>query len=220
VRQNKLETDVAERLGIKERSALLALMAEAREVSNSELKKRIGFALDGAPRRKLNDLKLVASQKQKSGSFVHQLTDQGWVWCARELAAERPERSGSAGGALYAVLAGLRLYLERSDLKLSDVFGRGTPAQPVPAGNLEDKIRKAYLSLARERGAWVSLTKLRPLLGSGSRVEIDAALQRMNRKSILHLVPDSNQKTLTNEDREAAVRIGGEFKHLISMDDR
>lgn len=211
---------MAERLGIKERSALLALMAEAREVSNSELKKRIGFALDGAPRRKLNDLKLVASHKQKNGSFVHELTDQGWAWCTRELAAERPERSGSTGGALYAVLAGLRRYLERSDLKLSDVFGQGTSAQPVPAGDLEDKIRKAYLSLARERGAWVSLTKLRPLLGSGSRVEIDAALQRMNRKSILHLVPDSNQKTLTNEDREAAVRIGGEFRHLISMDDR
>jgi hypothetical protein len=215
-RQSKLETDVAETFGIKERSALIALMAEAREVSNAELKKRIGFPLDGASRRKLNDLRLVASHKQKNG-FVHELTDQGWAWCAKELSSERPERCGSAGGALYAVLAGLRRYLERKDIKLSDVFGAVGAEQ---SNDIEDKIRRAYLSLARERGAWVSLTKLRPLLGAGSRVEIDAALQRMNREATAHLVPDSNQKTLTNEDREAAVRIGGELKHLISMDVR
>lgn len=33
------------------------------------------------------------------------------------------------------------------------------------------------------------------------------------------LVPDSNQKTLTNEERESAIRIGGEYKHLLSLDD-
>jgi hypothetical protein len=47
-----MENGVQDRLGIKERSALLALTAEAKVVSNPDLRKRLGFALDGAPRRK------------------------------------------------------------------------------------------------------------------------------------------------------------------------
>ena len=50
-------------LSAKERAVLFALMGEAREVSNSELAERAGFRLDGKERRKLNDLKLVASRK-------------------------------------------------------------------------------------------------------------------------------------------------------------
>ena len=207
-----------DRLGIKERATLLALMAEATAVSNPDLRKRIGFALDGAPRRKLNELKLVASRKQKA-AFAHELTDDGWAWCAKELSCERPPRSGSAGGALYAILAGLRRYLERADLKLSDIFGSDSKFLPEPDVEIESRIRIAYRSLAKERGEWVSLTKLRPLLGGAQKAEVDTALQRMNRNPRVNLVPDSNQKTLTNEDRESAVRIGGEFKHLISMDD-
>jgi hypothetical protein len=166
----------------------------------------------------LNELKLVASRKQK-GAFAHELTDDGWAWCAKELSRDRPPNSGSAGGALYAILAGLRRYLERADLKLSDIFGSDPKSLPQPNVEIESRIRMAYMSLAKERGEWVSLTKLRPLLGGASKAEVDTALQRMNRNPRVNLVPDSNQKTLTNEDRESAVRIGGEFKHLISMDD-
>ena len=208
-----------DRLGIKERAALLALMAEAKEVSNPDLKKRLGFSLDGAPRRKLNELKFVASRKAK-GAFAHELTDDGWAWCAKELSGELPPRAGSAGGALYAVLAGLHRYLERTGLKLSDIFGLGSEVLPPPQADIESRIRTAYRSLAKEGGGWVSLTRLRPLLGDASRAEVDTALQRMNRDPRVNLVPDSNQKTLTSEDRESAVRIGGEYKHLISMDDQ
>ena len=66
---------------------------------------------------------------------------------------------------------------------------------------------------------WVSLTKLRQLLRDISKADIDAALRQMSRNRQVNLVPDSNQKTLTNEDRESAVQIGGEYKHLMSMDD-
>jgi len=124
--------------------------------------------------------------------------------------------SGSAGGALYAVLSGINRYLERADLKLSDIFG---PGLPKPEEDIEIRIRAAYRSLAKERGDWVSLTKLRPLLGNVSKAEVDTTLQRMNRNPYVSLVPDSNQKTLTNEDRVSAVRIGGEYKNLISMDE-
>jgi hypothetical protein len=74
------------RLGIKERAALLALMAAAREVSNGELQEVTGFSLTGEARRKLNEMKLVESNKS-GRSFAHALTDDGWAWCAKELSA-------------------------------------------------------------------------------------------------------------------------------------
>ncbi|MBY8851214.1 hypothetical protein K7G98_23850 [Saccharothrix sp. MB29] len=45
-----------ERLTTRERAALLVLMAEARELTNAELRELAGFTLDGAHRRRLNDL--------------------------------------------------------------------------------------------------------------------------------------------------------------------
>jgi hypothetical protein len=211
---------VQDRLGIKERAALLALMAEAAEVSNADLKRRLGFALDGAARRKLNDLKLVTSRRKGNAPFDHELTEMGWAWCAKEMSAATPQRAGSAGGALYAVLAALNRYMKRTDLRLSDIFGRETTSgrPEAPAPEIQARIRAAYKSLVKGPTDWVSLTKLRQLLGDISKTDVDAALQQMTRNRQVNLVPDSNQKTLTSEDRESAVQIGGEYKHLISMD--
>src|SRR5215470_16795481 len=98
-------------------------MAEATEVSNADLQRRLGFALDGAPRRKLNDLKLVTSHRDGNKPFNHELTESGWAWCAKEMSGDTPQRAGSAGGALYAILAGLSRYMKRTDLRLADIFG-------------------------------------------------------------------------------------------------
>jgi hypothetical protein len=220
----------AEQLGIKERAVLLVLMAEAREVSNPELKQIAGFDLTGAARRKLNARRLVDSRRA-GRAYVHLLTDDGWAWCAAKLAAPPPERAGSAGGALYAVLAGLHRYLARADLRLSDVFRpEGTPAPsavpappapaPAPASsslNLPELIRTAYRKLARDAGDLVSLTELRPLLGGVPREEVDEALRRLSRDRIAHLVPQANQKVLSQADRAAAVRIGAEDCHQLSI---
>jgi hypothetical protein len=137
---------VQDRLGIKERAALLALMAEAAEVSNADLKRRLGFGLDGAARRKLNDLKLVTSHRKGNAPFDHELTEMGWAWCAKEMSAATPQRAGSAAGALYALLAGLNRYMQRTDLRLSEIFGRETCSQhpQPPANEIEARIRTAY----------------------------------------------------------------------------
>ena len=58
----------------------------ARKLSNAELEALIGIRLEGKERRKLNDLKLVESEKP-GRRFVHELSDAGWRWCAEELAA-------------------------------------------------------------------------------------------------------------------------------------
>src|SRR5262245_37583826 len=249
--------DVAdERLGVQQRAVLLTLMVEAREVSNPELKELAGFTLDGERRRLLNERKLVDSRRV-GRAYAHELTEAGWRWCAEELSARRPPHSGSFGGAMYATLANLLRFLKRSNLRLSDIFGRdedgaAPPHQPAAATSLgrpehgagpakqnelkergmqdadqqadpdtdiEARVRAAYQKLAARPRGWVSLTDLRPLLGNASKVDVDATLRRMLGTPGVSLVPEANQKTLTGQDRAAAVRIGPKDHHLLAIDE-
>jgi hypothetical protein len=108
-------------------------------------------------------------------------------------------------------------FMERTNQRLADVFHpddtTGLPAdQPA---DLEAGIRKAYAELAPGGGRWVSLTRFRPLLGDVPKAEVDTALVRMERLPDVDIVPESNQKTLTAQDREAAVIVGNQAKHLL-----
>ena len=80
---------MTERLGHKQTAAMFTLMVLAREVSNPELKTVVGFPLDGKYRVELNKRGLVASSKQ-GRAYVHELTDQGWAWCAEEMQETKP----------------------------------------------------------------------------------------------------------------------------------
>lgn len=62
---------------------------------------------------------------------------------------------------------------------------------------------------------WVSLTTVRQHLTRWTREEQDAALRLIERLADINLVPESNQKILTQADRAAAVEIGDQDKHLI-----
>ncbi|MER6830800.1 hypothetical protein ABT352_32740 [Streptosporangium sp. NPDC000563] len=95
--------------------------------------------------------------------------------------------------------------------------GGGTPEAVTPEV-VQARVRDAYQALAKEPGDWVSLTQLRDRLGADlPREQVDAALRRMNRMPDVNLVPDDNQKMLTREDRAAALHIGEQDKHLISI---
>jgi hypothetical protein len=207
-------------LSVKERAVLLALLGEAREISNPELAERAGFRLDGKERRKLNDLKLVESRKV-GRAYAHELTDAGWHWCATELTAEPRGKVTSMEGALYAILGGLARHLEDTGQSLADLF-RPRPAQesepPVAAprdGDITGLIETAYHGLADAPGKFVKISELRTQLSGISRADLNSALEGMYRSQRVNLVPQSNQQALTDADRQAALRIGGEDKHLI-----
>lgn len=216
----------SQRLMTKERAVLFVLLAEARELSNNELDERAGLRLDGRERRLLNELKLVESRKE-GRQYVHELTDAGWRWCAEELTASPGTRPGSMERAFYTVLAGLSRYLDVGRLSLADVFAPAKDAPHSSAGDaplyeaeVEDAIAKGYRSLAREPAEFVKLSGLREQLGHLPRMAVDDALQRMYKAQRVNLVPQSNQRALTEADRDSAVRIGGEDKHLISIERR
>jgi hypothetical protein len=186
----------------------MALMALNEEVTNRVFKERCGFTLDGEARRRLNDAGLVKSEMRER-AYWHQVTDDGWAWCWDEMAQPAPDRSDSGTRALYAVLAGLRRYLDRADLRLADMFG---------VDPLEARIRAAYRQLAQAPGDWVGLAKVRELLNGAPTAEVDDALRRLEREPDVHIVPETDQRQLTPADRSAAVRIGGKENHLLKVD--
>jgi hypothetical protein len=206
----------SEDLSVKERAVLFALMGEAREVSNSELAERAGFRLDGKERRRLNDRKLVESRKV-GRTYAHELTDAGWDWCATHSSEVPQVKASSMEGALYMVLGGLARYLEYSEQSLADVFQQRDPETQQMPGDIAELIKAAYLRLASEPGKFVKLRELRGELSNVPGVELDASLKEMYRAQQVNLVPQSNQQALTQADRESALRIGGEAKHMISI---
>jgi hypothetical protein len=207
---------MTERLGHKQTAAMFTLMVIGREVSNPELKKIVGFPLDGKNRVSLNERKLVDS-RQEGRFFVHELTDAGWAWCTDEIAAKAspPHSRSTLIDGLYILLGGLHDYLRRENLRLHDVFAQ---VVDLTSAEIEKRIRVAYRKLAQSPGDWVALVDLRPLLGSVPAKDVNTVLKELNRIRTVNLVPESNRKVLTAADHEAAIRVGGEDNHLISIE--
>jgi hypothetical protein len=189
-------------------------MAQSRPVPNPDLV-ALGPKLDKPGRDKLNELGLIESDRS-SGRFVHELTDRGWHLCREILADGAPPRSTGQAKTLYTVLAALDRHLGRADLSLADVFGH-TDDVPTTA-TVEDRIRGGYAELAPRPGGWVSLAHLRAELTDAPRAEIDAALHTLHRSPGVSLIREENQKALTAADRDAAITIGGQDKHLIAIE--
>ncbi|MFC5824517.1 hypothetical protein [Nonomuraea insulae] len=216
-------------LSLPDFAALVVLAVEAGEVSNTELKQRHKLTIDGQRRIRLNDMKLVESRK--SGRvFVHALTDSGWARLAEDLrTGTLPPQTGSSGAMARALLTWLPRYMARTDQRLADVFhpgeettaettgrtGNTTGSETGGPDELETRIRDAYAELATRPDAWVSLADLRILLADVPRARVDRTLVLMERLPDVNLVPESNQKTLTPQDRESAVLIGDQHKHLL-----
>ena len=201
--------------GIPERAAMIALMALNRETLNSELTRRYGLNVRKPARVKLNRDGLVQSRTVKGKGFAHELTDAGWAWAVAELDAVVPPRAGSAGGALYALLNGLKVALDARGMVIQDLFA---PAAPGPAGSLPERIRQAYRSLASRPWDWVELRDLRAQLGDWPRREVDLELTRMFRAKDVDLTLHEDRGRLTQADRDAALRLGVDDMHLVSME--
>jgi hypothetical protein len=211
---------------------LFLLMAEAREVSNSELKQRYGVSITGSDSAALVDNKL-ATVRPDGRSLAHELTDEGWAEAKKIMATDYVKRTGAspASAALHAVLVAVYRYMQRTQSSAAEIFAATTPPRsPAPttkAGSRKPKagekidvsarIRNAYKRLHRDPIMWVGLAELRADLSYISRPDIDRALIQLLEKRKIRLIPEENQKTITPADREAAIVVSGEPKHLIAF---
>jgi len=117
-------------LSARERAVLFTLLSQARKLSNPELESLIGIRLEGQERRKLNDLKLVESEKP-GRSYVHELSDAGWQWCADELAGGPFGRASSLERAQYLMLRVFDRYMNAARLSLAELASFDLKARPT-----------------------------------------------------------------------------------------
>lgn len=199
-----------EKYGPSARAALLQLMVEDRVVPNVELAKEFKIDLGPGDREALNGDGLLETTKE-GRRLLHRITDKGVAWCLTDLVeGEAPTRMGPLARVHTAVLRILARFH----------YERGTLAEAIKTSvSLEDLITQAYLELGDGYQDWVRLAKLRPKLDGAGREEVDETLLRMVKAGTTHLVPDSNRKVLTEEDHAAAIRIGGEDKHLMAIEE-
>jgi hypothetical protein len=113
------------------------------------------------------------------------------------------------------------------DGKAPDVSPAATPEKApeprdtVPPATLDEQIPTTISDLLARNGSRptdvVSLARLRDELGDADRAEVDAALLRLDRARVIQLDSDPNRKALTARAKAAAIRLGGEDMHLVSL---
>ena len=117
-------------LSARERAVLFTLLSQARKLSNTELEALIGIRLEGRERRRLNDLKLVESDKP-GRAFVHELSDSGWQWCADEVAGGPFGRANSLERAHYLMFRVFDQYMNAARLSLAELASFDLKARPT-----------------------------------------------------------------------------------------
>jgi hypothetical protein len=197
-------------LTMRDQASMFALLVLARPVTNRDLREFAGMEMTAETLRNANPKNGERIAVKKRGAVnTFKLTPTGESWCESALAAGRPDGAKFPAGVLFAVLESIGLYLARSDVKIEEFF------KP----DVEDWIRSAYRELTVRRGpdSWVRLADVRPWLEGESRDGVDKALDRMIEQPDVQLMAQLNQRLLTDQDRDAAVIIGGEPRHLLRI---
>jgi hypothetical protein len=100
----------------------------------------------------------------------------------------------------------------------SDTAVSSSNATPKTEAQARQAVADAYAKFAARPNELVSLVKIRTAFGDMPREEQDRILKQMVREQLIQLDPDPNTKAIPKEGKDAAVRLGGEDKHFISID--
>jgi hypothetical protein len=211
-----------------QRGALLLLLAKAGKVDNSDLRANHGLSIDGDLHKYLLGEGLAISDKNSKQAYIHTLTPAGIERAQDEMNADFAVEGTTPKIAAVALKIIVGFIAERYPHPIDFFTNVRTglpPAEPPttniasdPAGDLEDRIRSAYRSSAHHPRQAVLLSRLRPLV-RGTRQDVDDALIRMYRARLVNLMPEENQKNLKPADLEAAIDVGGQIKHKLSIGD-
>lgn len=86
-------------------------------------------------------------------------------------------------------------------------------------GFIAERIINTYRELATYDAEWIRLADLRPLLGEMPHDDVSRVMVDMQaRKPRVILVPDADQRAVTDADRAAGIPVGSEVKHLIAIE--
>lgn len=193
------------------------------------LQKDVTPKVDKADREALIRHGLLKSVKAGRTSRL-EVTDRGWSWAGENTAAALPAKSTAGTAVLHALLARLGGYMAARNVALADIIApqpeqdRAPPPAHDPAGgtgaphDLLGRIREAYL--AETGGALnrrVRLAALRARLADMPRAQLDAALLALGQQGVGSLYPLDDPTEIATADRDAAIRVGTEMRHLLWM---
>ncbi|WP_306207313.1 hypothetical protein [Actinoplanes sp. RD1] len=202
---------------------LIILKAAGRELSNTELDKLYGVRLVSPDYERLNGAGYVSSDTKRR-PYRHTITGEGRKVLVVPLSLDQgkpqdgEKRSAGERQLFWAALVAQQQLLLRSSPADPEPALRNGAAVPARAtADLDDRIRAAYSELAKAPGEWVNLTDLRPLLDDVSKAELDQALTGMLDARDVRLEPDPLMHRVGEEERRAAVHIGGEDRHKLAI---
>lgn len=173
--------------------------------------KKAGTDSHGKPLREGDEVRITGGHNQgKNGRVVSKGRGSGNVRVEVDGKEVDEHESNMRGRADHEAARQSR----QADAAIRQAAGKGQ----VTIGQVQKDIRAAYDKIASKPGEWISLAGLRDKLSQDlPRDQVDAALRGLERRDDVHITPESNQKTLTDRQRAAAVNIGDQDKHLISM---
>lgn len=196
---------------------LWALIAGGGSGRQQDLRPRLTRPL----REPLAKAGLIALQRTRHGIEID-VTDRGWAWVAGHLDAPLPASSAAAGPILQAVLGRLGSFLDARNLALAEVFTEPpqstAPTEKPRSNDLRQRIRDAYQRLSGGKsGERVRLHELRRQLDDVDRATLDQTLLSMQREEDLVLMKLANAADIAEEDRRAAVVVGGHPRHVVYL---
>jgi hypothetical protein len=206
----------------KQLGALIILMSEARIVDNNELDELAGCRLTGDEWKVLAKRGLI-EQSKVGQTYAFQLTDKGWGFCKRLHDTQVDVGNSTAARSIFTLLAGLHRSLDRLRVSHADFFKQSVDSPPAAhdpgtgVDEIEASIRQAYRDLVRRPGQWVGLADLRDRLPDLEASDVDATLIAMAQMEGVRVIPVANSKALDDRDRAAALRMGGENHHALSI---
>jgi hypothetical protein len=171
---------------------------------------------------------MITKEKRGRGTWI-EATDAGWLWAADNLASALPQRSPAGSAILREWLMRLDAFMRARDIRLAEILGpqaapaAGTDEQagataPAAADHatLRERIRNAYLDVTGGTfNRRALLSNLRRRLPDIDRATLNEALKRMQQDNEASLMRLDNPIDIAETDREAAIQIGSEPRHIL-----
>lgn len=171
----------------------------------------------------------LISVEKKNRLLILHVEDKGWLWAGQNMNADLSGRSNAGGAILRDLLQRLAAFISVRNIPLAELLAAGpqspaiidrshaAPAMaPVDSAELRERIRAAFLKLSG--GAYnggVLLSNLRKELAGIDRPILDQALLAIAREESADLMQLDNRIDITDADRQAALMIGDEPRHLL-----
>jgi hypothetical protein len=209
----------------KQMLVLWALLVNLGEGLGSDLKPKA----DKPEREALKKAGLITVEIRKRAYWLS-VTDRGWRWAEDHLGDALPDRSYAGSFVLASLLKQLQAFMRATNTPLAEILvprtaGKGgatianaasAGASPIEYGAVRDLIRSAYLTVTGgEFSKRALLADLRKHLPDVDRTVLDNTLVRMQQHGDATLMQLDNRPDITQADREAAIQIGQEQRHII-----